>query len=87
MDKGQIEILSYTCLQVTGSIYDSERVINDWIEKINHALESGYEGLRLNGNISWLVKSDWGYFVDYMGKIDDIIGKYRMIALGLILYR
>jgi hypothetical protein len=27
-------------------------------------------------------KKDWVYFVDYMGKLDDIIGKYRMIALG-----
>ena len=82
LDKGQIEIIPYTCLHVTGSIYDSERVINYWIEKLNHALESGYEGLRLSGNTSWLEKKDWGYFVNYMGKMDDIIGKYRMIALG-----
>jgi PAS domain S-box-containing protein len=27
-------------------------------------------------------KKDWGYFVDYIRKLDDIIGKYRMIALG-----
>src|SRR5665647_1291744 len=50
LDKRQIEIIPYTCLDVTGSIYDSERVINYWIENLNHALESGYEGLRLNGN-------------------------------------
>ena len=54
LDKGQIEIIPYTCLHVTGSIYDSERVINYWIEKLNHALESGSEGLRLSGNTSWL---------------------------------
>ena len=82
LDKGQIEIIPYTCLHVTGSIYDSERVINYWIEKLNHALESGYEGLRLSGNTSWLEKKDWDYFVNYMGQMDDIIGKYRMIALG-----
>ncbi len=82
LHNGQIEIISYTSLHVTGSIYDSERVINYWIEKLNHALESGYEGLRLSGNTSWLEKKDWSYFVDYMGKFDDIICKYRMIALG-----
>src|SRR5665647_2427151 len=82
LDKRQIEIIPYTCLHVTGSIYDSERVINYWIEKLNHALESGYEGLRLSGNTSWLEKKDWDYFVNYMGQMDDIIGKYRMIALG-----
>ena len=80
--KGQIKIISYTCLHVARHIYDSERVINYWIEKLNNALENGYSGLRLSGNISWVEKKDWGYFVDYIGKLDDIIGKYRMIALG-----
>ena len=82
LDKGQIEIISYTCLHLTGSIYDSEGVVDYWIEKLNHALESGYEELRLSGNTSWLEKKDWGYFVDHMGKMEDTIGKYRMIALG-----
>ncbi len=82
LNKGQIEIISYTCLYVTGRIYDYERVINYWIEKLNHALESGYNGLRLSENTSWLEKKDWGHFVDYMGKTDDIISKYQIIALG-----
>ncbi len=83
LEKGQIEIISYTCLHLTGSIYDSERVINSWIEKLNHALESGYEGLRLSGNTSWLEKKRWDYFVDHMRKMDDIIGKYRMTVKEL----
>jgi PAS domain S-box-containing protein len=82
LEKRQIEIISYTCLHLTGSIYDSERVINGWIEKLNHALESGYEGLRLGGNVFWLIKNRWEYFVDHIRKMDDIIGKYRMITLG-----
>jgi PAS domain S-box-containing protein len=82
LDNGQIEIIPYTFLHVTGSIYDSERVINYWIEKLNHALGSGYGGLRLSGNTSWLEKKNWDYFVNYMGKFDDIICKYRMIAMG-----
>ena len=81
LDKGQIEIISYTCLHVNGNIYDSGKVINYWIEKLNHVLESGYSGLRMSENISWLKKKDWSYFVDYMGKMDDIISKYRMIKL------
>lgn len=82
LEKGQIEIVSYTCLHLTGSIYDSERVINSWIEKLDQALESGYEGLRLGGNVFWLIKKRWEYFVDHIRKMDDIIGKYRMITLG-----
>ena len=82
IEKGQIEILSYTRLHVTGSIYDSERVINYWIKKLNNALQCGYEGLRLSGNTYWVEKKDWGYYLDYIGELDDIIRKYRMIALG-----
>ena len=81
LDKGQIEIRYYTCLHTNGKIYDSGKVINYWIEKLDHALENGYSGLRLSENISWLKKKDWSYFVDYMKKMDDIISKYRIITL------
>ena len=56
LDKDQIEIISYTCLHTTERIYDFERVINYWIEKLNHALESGYSGLRLSETDYWLKK-------------------------------
>ena len=39
-------------------------------------------GLRLSENTSWLEKEDWSHFVDYMEKMDGIISKYQMIALG-----
>jgi hypothetical protein len=55
--------------------------MNDWFEKLNHALESGYEGLRLSGNTSWLKTEEWDDFVDSDKKIDSSIDKYRMIAL------
>jgi PAS domain S-box-containing protein len=82
MEKGQIEIISYTCLHLTGSNYDSEMIINDWIEKLNHSLKNGYEGLRLSGNTYWMGKKYWELFSDHMGKMEDIIEKYRIIALG-----
>jgi hypothetical protein len=56
LDKDQIEIISYTCLHTTERIYDFERIINYWIEKLNHALESGYSGLRLSEKDYWLEK-------------------------------
>lgn len=56
LDNGQIEIIFYTCLHTTESIYYFERVINYWIEKLNSALESGYSGLRLSENVYWLKK-------------------------------
>jgi PAS domain S-box-containing protein len=82
LEKGQIEIIPYTHWYMKDGVFDSNRVLNGWVEKLNQALANGYDGFRLTGNTFWLEKEDWGYFVDYMEKMDDIIGKYRMIALG-----
>jgi len=81
LEKGQIEIIPYTHWYVQEGSFDSERVLKGWIEKLNQALEDGYEGLRLNGNTFWLEKKDWNDFVDYEEEVDRVIGNYQMIAL------
>ncbi len=81
MEKGQIEIISYIFWCVNGGIYNPERVMNSWVEKLNNSLESGYEGMRLAGNTSWLKKEEWDDFVDFEKKVDSSINKYRMIDL------
>ena len=81
LEKGQIEIIPYTYWYVKEGVFDSERVLNDWIEKLNQALASGYDGLRLSGNTFWLEKEDWNDFVEYEEEIDRIIGSYQMMAL------
>ncbi len=62
-------------------VSDSERVLNGWVEKLNQALENGYDGLRLTENTFWLEKKDWSDFADYEEKLDSIIGNYQMMAL------
>uniref|UniRef100_Q466R1 histidine kinase n=1 Tax=Methanosarcina barkeri (strain Fusaro / DSM 804) TaxID=269797 RepID=Q466R1_METBF len=81
LEKGQIEIIPYTYWYVKEGIFDSQKVLNGWIEKLNRALADGYDGLRLSGNTFWLEKNDWNSFVDYEKEIDSIIGNYSMIAL------
>ena len=66
---------------LTEGVFDSERVLNGWVEKLNQALDNGYDGLRLSGNTSWLEKEDWDNFVDYEEEVDRVIGNYQMIAL------
>lgn len=81
LEKGQIEIIPYTYWYVKEGIFDSQRVLNGWVEKLNRALADGYDGLRLSGNTFWLEKKDWSSFVDYEEEIDSIIGNYSMVAL------
>jgi len=81
LEKGQIEIIPYTCWYLKEGVFDSERILNGWIEILNKALANGYDGLRLTRNIFWLEKKDWNDFVNYEKEIDRIIGNYNMIAL------
>jgi PAS domain S-box-containing protein len=81
MKKGQIEILPYDEWYLKGGTFDSQRVLDGWVEKLKRALEKGYEGLRLSGNTFWLEKERWHSFTDYEEAINNIIGKYKMMAL------
>src|SRR5512133_1288955 len=65
LEKGQIEIIPYTHWYVNEGIFNPEKVLEGWIEKLSNALENGYDGLRLSGNTFWLEKGDWDSFVDY----------------------
>ena len=80
-EKGQLEIIPYFKWYVKEGTFDSDRVLNGWIEKLNKALANGYDGLRLTGNTFWLEKEDWNDFVDYEKEVDRIIGNYQMMAL------
>ena len=81
LEKGQIEIIPYTHWYVKDGVFDSDRVLNGWVEKLNQALANGYDGLRLTGNTFWLEKEDWNDFVDYEEEVDRVLGNYQMIAL------
>ena len=81
IEKGQIEIIPHTQWYLKEDIFDSERVLSGWIDKLNHSLESGYDGLRFSGDTFWLKKKEWGDFVGYEEEIDRVIGNYQMMAL------
>ncbi|MDD4249074.1 MAG: PocR ligand-binding domain-containing protein, partial [Methanosarcina sp.] len=81
LEKGQIEIIPYTYWYVKEDVFNSDRILNGWVEKLNHALERGYEGLRLAGKTSLLEKEDRGDFVEYEKKMDSVISSFHMIAL------
>ena len=79
--RGQIEILPYTEWYLKDGVFESRRVLDGWVEKLDRALASGYAGLRLTGNTFWLEKKDWKGFTDYEAAINSVIGQYRMLAL------
>ncbi|AKB36495.1 sensory transduction histidine kinase [Methanosarcina siciliae C2J] len=81
LEKGQIEIVPYTHGYLKEGIFNPERVVNNWVEKIDQALARGYDGLRAAGDNRWLEKEGWSGFIDYENKVDAIIDKRHVIAL------
>jgi len=79
--KGQIEILDYRQWYTKTGSFDSNEVLQGWVEKEKQALEAGFEGLRLTGNTFWLDQNDWKRFTDYEAAVNSVIGQHRMLAI------
>ena len=80
--QGQIEIIPYNDNKgyLLGGTFDDDRVLKGWVSKLEQALARGYSGLRLTGNMFWLERNHWHAFTEYEAKINNVIGKHRMIA-------
>ncbi len=78
---GQIEILDYSQWYTPDGKFDADRVLQAWLEKLETALERGFQGLRLTGNTFWLEKGDWQDFTRYEAQVDKAIATRRILAL------
>ncbi|RXA19856.1 PAS domain S-box protein [Methanosarcina sp. MSH10X1] len=81
LKKGQIEILSCAEWYLRENIFDSQKTLNDLIERIDRILASGYTGLRLIEDICLPEKESLNNLVDYERKMDSVLEKYPVIAL------
>ncbi len=80
MDKGQIEVIPYTEWYEIDGVFDPDRVLAGWAEKLQKARERGFDGLRVTGNVSWPGPGLWKEFIGYEQKVNDVIGQYEMLA-------
>ena len=78
---GQIEIVPHDEWYLKDGVFNLQRVLDGWIEKLEAALAEGYSGLRVTGNTAWLESKDWSDFTQYEKEVDGVIGEYRMMAL------
>jgi len=79
--EGRIEILDYSQWYIRSGKFSAEEVLRGWVEKLEAAREKGFEGLRLSGNTFWLEADDWDDFTRYEETINNVIGRYPMMAL------
>ena len=79
--KGQIEITSYNNWYLLDGKFDSNRILQGWVEKEKTALKHSYKGMRVTGNISWIEREHWNSLVDYEEAVNSVIGQHRILAL------
>ena len=81
IEKGQIEILDCSQWYTKSGMFESDRVLQGWVEKEGQALQRGFDGIRLTGNTLWVEGEDWEAFTAYEAAVDNVIGQYRMLAV------
>jgi PAS domain S-box-containing protein len=81
LEAGDIEIVPHTQWYLKGGVFDLQRIIDGWENKLTQAVEKGYAGMRVNGNEGWLTEKDWKNFAAYEKKRSELIADKRMIVL------
>lgn len=80
-EKRQIDILDHSQWYTVSGQFEGLAVWQSWLKRETQALQSGFDGLRIAGNASWLEKREWKNFADYEAIGDGSIGKHRIVCL------
>jgi len=81
LKKGQIEIFPYTKWYLKDGEFNSQRVLDRWVQKYNYAISHGFNGVRVTGHTGWVAAKYWRDFSEYEEEINNIVGNYQMIVL------
>jgi DNA-binding CsgD family transcriptional regulator len=78
---GQFEILPGYDWYLKGGEFDSKKITSGWHEKLQIALDKGYEGLRISGNAFWIERNRWNEFREYEQELDESLEDRPMLVL------
>jgi hypothetical protein len=78
---GSIEIFHARESYLKDGIFDMERLTRAWNDKLNRALDRGYEGMRVSGDAAWLERKDWSGLCHYEKVLNDSVVDQNVTAL------
>jgi two-component sensor histidine kinase len=78
---GDIEIYNHRDWYTRSGSMTANEVIDSWLGYTSRALDSGYSGLRLTGNLYWLRSEDWDTFIDYESRLNHAFCGHNLVAL------
>jgi anti-sigma regulatory factor (Ser/Thr protein kinase) len=78
---GQIQIIGYDEWYTKQGALSAAETIRNWVLRKDEALASGYAGLRITGNTSFLDEGMWNDFMDYERALDVALQGQRILTL------
>jgi DNA-binding CsgD family transcriptional regulator len=78
---GQLEVLEGYKWYLKGGEVDSKKITSGWHEKLQFALDKGFEGLRISGNAFWIESNQWKEFCEYEHELDETLEGRPMLVL------
>jgi C4-dicarboxylate-specific signal transduction histidine kinase len=76
-----IEIVAAGDWYLQDGMFDLNRVISGWSEKLASASARGYAGVRVTGDTAWLEKKDWKDFCEYEESLNHAVANQRLAVL------
>jgi DNA-binding CsgD family transcriptional regulator len=78
---GQFEILPGYDWYLKGGEFDPKKITSGWHEKLQFALDKGFDGLRISGNAFWIEHNLWNEFREYEQELDQSLEDRPMLVL------
>lgn len=81
LQKGAIVVRDFSEWYVEAGNLKGTDVVQLWLDAERRALEDGYAGLRITGNVTFLTSQSWSEFMEYEALVDRAFHGTRIVTL------
>src|SRR5690242_19170904 len=81
LEKNSFEMVDYVTLYFRDGHFDEKIMYDDLKNRLQNALNRGYDGMRVHGNDTWLVHQNWDVFVRYERGLDTLVYDQQILLL------
>lgn len=78
---GALVVRDYSDWYASAGSLRGNEVVDLWLEEERRALQRGYSGLRITGNVTFLGPKDWGLFMEYEALVNRSFHGRRILTL------
>ncbi|MDB4902225.1 MAG: domain S-box protein [Mucilaginibacter sp.] len=81
LERGSIEIVTHTDWYLKNGKIDLGKSIPSILDRLRAALQQNFEGVRANGDESWLDRKEWKNFIEYEKELNPLIAQKQLIIM------